>query len=51
MGQKLLDELFNFIENDFVDTDRIMEEESEEGSKSENLLERIKISCNSKEKL
>ena len=41
IGSKLLEELFNFIENDFVDSGSLQEEETEGSS----LLQRIKLSC------
>lgn len=41
IGSKLLDELFNFIENDFVDAGQLLEEETSGPS----LLQRIKLSC------
>jgi hypothetical protein len=42
-GSKLLVELINFVENDFVQTSQLLEEDPTE--KEASLLERIRLSC------
>jgi hypothetical protein len=44
VGSKLLKELFDFVQHDFVDTNQLLADDNEIQSKS-SLLERIRLSC------
>jgi hypothetical protein len=44
VGSKLLKELFDFVQHDFVDTNQLLADDNEIQSKS-SLLERIRLTC------